>query len=130
MNAQTEEHTQDQLREVHVTDRWLAAGGIVGAVVASTCCVVPLALVLLGVSGSWISQLTAFAPYKPYFLVGSIALLGVGFRRVYFQPPAPCAPGSICAVPATRRGTRAALWSGTVIVAVAASVDWWAPLLW
>ena len=49
-------------------ERLLAAGGIVGAIIAASCCVVPLVLVTLGVSGAWISSLTALEPYKPYFL--------------------------------------------------------------
>lgn len=117
-------------RDHDAPSRWLVAGGIVGAVLASTCCVVPLALVLLGVGGTWVSRLTAFAPYKPYFLTASIVLLAAGFRHVYFRPVAQCEPGSLCAVPASRRVTMTALWFGAAIVAVAASVDLWAPLFW
>jgi len=43
---------------------WLAAGGVLGAMLASVCCLVPLAFVLLGVSGAWIGNLTALEPYK------------------------------------------------------------------
>ena len=31
-----------------------------------SCCVVPLALFALGVSGAWIANLTQLAPYQPY----------------------------------------------------------------
>ena len=41
---------------------WLAAGGVVGSILASACCVVPLLLVLLGVSGAWIGNLTKLEP--------------------------------------------------------------------
>jgi mercuric ion transport protein len=43
----------------------LAAGGILAALGASSCCVLPFALFTLGVSGAWISNLTALAPYQP-----------------------------------------------------------------
>src|SRR5215467_13430664 len=38
-----------------------AAGGILGALAASSCCIVPLALFTLGTSGAWIGNLTALA---------------------------------------------------------------------
>ena len=43
-----------------------ATGGLIGAVLASTCCLGPFVLLLLGVSGAWISHLTALAPYQPF----------------------------------------------------------------
>ncbi|WP_245540869.1 mercuric transporter MerT family protein [Octadecabacter antarcticus] len=42
--------------------RIIAAGGILGALAASTCCIVPLILFSLGVSGVWIGNLTALEP--------------------------------------------------------------------
>jgi mercuric ion transport protein len=45
--------------------RLLAAGGILGAIAVSSCCVLPFALFTLGISGAWISNLTAFEPYQP-----------------------------------------------------------------
>ncbi|WP_222873573.1 mercuric transporter MerT family protein [Hankyongella ginsenosidimutans] len=54
---------------------WLATGGLIGAVLASSCCVVPLVLVTLGVSGAWIGSLTALEPYKLFFVLVTLALL-------------------------------------------------------
>ncbi len=112
------------------SDRLLAAGGIVGALVASSCCVLPLALVTLGVGGAWMSRLTALAPYKSYTLIGTTVLLGIGFWHAYWLRAPACAPGCVCAVPASRRFTKAALWAGAGLVALSASVDVWAPLFW
>ncbi|MCB1719999.1 MAG: mercury transporter MerT, partial [Candidatus Competibacteraceae bacterium] len=36
----------------------VAAGGILAALAASTCCIIPLALFSLGVGGAWIGKLT------------------------------------------------------------------------
>ncbi|TDW25242.1 MerT mercuric transport protein [Rhizobium azibense] len=57
----------------------LAAGGIIAALGASSCCVVPLALLALGISGAWIGNLTAFAPYQPLFVTAAIGCLAVRF---------------------------------------------------
>ena len=59
--------------------RWLVAGGMLGAFLASSCCIVPLVLISLGVSGAWIGQLTALEPYKPLFLLVAIGFLAAGF---------------------------------------------------
>ncbi len=112
------------------SDRLLAAGGILGAILASSCCVLPLVLVALGLGGAWVSRLTAPAPYKPYFLAGTSIVLGFGFWHPYWRKAAACEPGSICAAPASRRVTKAALWIAAGLVALSASVDLWAPLFW
>jgi mercuric ion transport protein len=46
--------------------RLMAIGGLFGAIAASSCCIVPLVLFSLGISGAWIANLTALAPYQPY----------------------------------------------------------------
>src|SRR5262245_33524392 len=38
----------------------MAVGGLLGALVASSCCLLPLVLFGLGVSGAWIGNLTRF----------------------------------------------------------------------
>src|ERR1044071_7676585 len=59
----------------------LSVGGILGALAAASCCVVPFALFMLGVSGAWISNLTALAPYQPIFATVTLGFLGGGFYR-------------------------------------------------
>lgn len=38
--------------------RLVAAGGLIGAILASSCCIAPLLLLTLGVSGAWMGNLT------------------------------------------------------------------------
>lgn len=109
---------------------WLAAGGVLGAVLASACCVGPLVLLTLGVSGAWIGNLTALEPYKPIFAVIALGFIAAGFRQVYFRKPATCEPGSCCARPASARITKAALWAALILVVAALTIGWWAPLLY
>ncbi|MCE2446693.1 hypothetical protein I8744_27460, partial [Escherichia coli] len=54
-------------------------GGLLAAVGASSCCILPLVLFSLGVSGAWISNLTALARYQPLFIAAAVAFLGFGF---------------------------------------------------
>ena len=108
----------------------LATGGLIGAILASSCCVVPLILVSLGISGTWIGSLTALEPYKPWFIAVSVALIGYGFWYVYFKPQESCEEGSYCARPESSRLTKAALWIGSFIVLTAATIDFWAPFFY
>jgi|SaaInl7_100m_RNA_FD_contig_21_1465257_length_562_multi_9_in_0_out_0_1 mercuric ion transport protein len=108
----------------------LAAGGLFGALLASSCCIVPLVFVTLGIGGTWMGQLTAMEPYKPILVAVTVAFLGFSFWHVYFKPRAVCADGSFCAMPASNRVTQFVLWSATALVALAATVNYWAPLFY
>ena len=109
---------------------WLATGGIVGAVLASSCCIVPLLLVMLGISGAWIANLTALEPYKPYFLAMTLAFLAGGFWHVYFRPKPHCDEDSYCARPRSDLLPKAVLWVAPLIVALTMTLQWWAPLFY
>lgn len=111
------------------TEKYLAAGGVLGAIAASSCCLLPLALVSLGVTGAWIGSLSALAPYKPFFVSGAVALIGYGFYLVYWKPQQACAEGDACARPLPNRSTKLMLWVAAVLVLTAVAFDYLAPLL-
>lgn len=71
------------------------------AILASTCCLGPLALLLMGFTGSWIGNLTPLEPYRPLFVVAAVAALFVAYRKI-FRPDVDCQPGEVCAVPLVR----------------------------
>lgn len=96
----------------------LAAGGLVAALGASTCCILPLVLFTLGVSGAWIGNLTALAPYQPLFVAAAVGFIGLGFLRVYRRQPVACAEG-YCARPASSRVAKIGLFTAAVLVCVA-----------
>lgn len=79
----------------------LFVGGL-AAILASTCCLGPLVLVALGVSGAWIGNLTKLEPYRWYFISGAVVALFFAGRRI-FRPSRACEPGEVCAVPQVRR---------------------------
>src|SRR6266571_8060346 len=76
-------------------------GGL-AAILASTCCLGPLVLVALGLSGAWIGNLTRLEPYRPFFIGGALGALFFAGRRI-FRPARACEPGEVCAVPRARR---------------------------
>jgi mercuric ion transport protein len=97
----------------------LSVGGIIAALGAASCCVVPFALFLVGVSGAWISNLTALEPYQPIFAAVSAGFVGYGAYLLYSKPKADCAEGSYCARPAPSRLAKIGLWSAGVLVVIA-----------
>ena len=93
--------------------------GIVAALGASSCCVVPLLLVSAGLGGAWVAQLRALERFFPAFIAIAIAAFGFAFYRLYLKP-APCGPETSCASPDVRRRQRIAFW--TTLVAAHALV--------
>lgn len=107
----------------------LSLGGVLASIGATSCCVIPFTLVSLGAGGAWLSNLTALAPYQPYFLTAAFVLLGLGFWRVYRRPKAVCAEGSYCANPVSDRIAKIGLWTGAVLVVAAIAFNTVVPLL-
>jgi mercuric ion transport protein len=97
----------------------MAAGGLLAALAAASCCVIPFALFLVGISGAWISNLTALEPYQPIFAATAAACLGCGFYLVYRRPKVACAEGSYCASPSSSRVAKIGLWTATIVVVIA-----------
>ncbi len=106
----------------------LLAGGV-AAILASTCCVGPLVLVTLGVSGAWIGNLTLLEPYRPLFIAAALLALAVAWRRIW-RPAAECKPGEVCAIPRVRTGYRVLFWIVAAAVVVAIAFPYVAPLLY
>lgn len=97
----------------------LAVGGFLAAFGAAACCVVPFAFFALGITGAWISHLTALEPYQPAFAAVALGAVGYGFYLVHGKPKTACADGSYCADPRSGRVVKTGLWSATILVALA-----------
>jgi mercuric ion transport protein len=107
-----------------------ATGGILGALAAASCCILPLVLTLFGVSGAWMAGLRALAPYQPIFIAVSAGMLGYGFYLAYWRPKGAAAQGAACARPVVpNRVVRAVLWAAAVVVVLSLSFGLWFPLV-
>jgi mercuric ion transport protein len=107
--------------------RLMAAGGLLGALAASSCCILPLVLFGLGVSGAWIGNFAQLAPYQPYFIAATIGFLGYGYWLVYRASKLACSEGA-CGRPLPNRLVKVGLILATILVAVALGFDFLAPL--
>ena len=95
----------------------LLVGGL-AAILASTCCLGPLVLVALGLSGAWIGNLTLLEPYRPFFIAGALVALFFAGRRI-FRPAQACQTGEVCAAPRSRRIYKIVFGIVSVLVLVA-----------
>jgi mercuric ion transport protein len=98
--------------------RLLSLGGILAALGAASCCVIPFTLFALGISGAWIGNLTALEPYQPIFAVVALGFVGLGAWRLHRQPAVACAD-DYCATPRADRLAKIGLWTAGVLVVVA-----------
>lgn len=105
-----------------------ATGAIIGGVAALSCCVMPLVFVIVGISGAWISHLTALSPYQPVFVALAVGSILYGYLAVY-QARRACAAGSVCARPLSHRLVNAGLLAGTLFVAIALAANFAGPYL-
>jgi mercuric ion transport protein len=107
----------------------VAAGGILGAIAAASCCILPLALFSLGITGAWIGNLAALTPYQPIIIPITAGFLGYGYYLVYWKRRKAYADGSVCAQPLPNRIVKTALWVATIMVAAAVAFPYAAPAL-
>ena len=98
-------------------------------ILASTCCLGPLVLLMLGFSGAWIGNLTALEPYRPIFLVGAVLALALAYQRI-FRPSAGCKRDDVCAVPQVRAVYKVIFWLFAILALIALGFPFITPLFY
>ncbi len=91
----------------------------IAALLASTCCVVPLVLAIAGISGAWIAQLRTMQPYSDALTALAGAALAVAAWRMW-RPSCP-RPGA---------ATRSWFWVLAVVASLPVLVRVAAPLFY
>src|SRR4051812_30348121 len=105
----------------------LASGA---ALLASGCCVLPLVLVVVGVSGAWIGQLHRLAPYSPWLTgIAIVSLVAAGWwiYRPAAKTSATCGVGDGSACGALGAFGRRWFWVVAVLTAAPLAATWLAP---
>lgn len=93
------------------------AVAVLASIGASVCCVVPLVLVLLGVSGAWIAQLTALDAWRPWLTAATLLFLGVAYWTLR-EDATRCASSAECADSRLLRRRRRILLIASVCIAL------------
>lgn len=119
--------TRSDGRSFDGAQKLAAAGGIAGALLASSCCILPVVLFSLGIGGAWIGHFTRLAPYQPYFIAATLAFIGTGYWLVRRASKRACAADAACSRPLPNIVVKAALVVATVVVLAAWAFDYLAP---
>lgn len=96
----------------------------IAALLASACCLGPLLLIMLGISGACISSLAALAPFQPLFIAVAVIALLVAARRIW-RPVTTCEEGVACAKP----GLNMAYKVFFVMLVLLLKVAWFFPVI-
>ncbi len=106
----------------------LAGGAVLGAILSSACCWLPLLLVGLGASAGGVAA--AFEAYRTPLLITTGVLLAAAFYFAY-RPQRACTADGRCveADPRLRRIGRAALWLSALVVLVFATFPSWSGMI-
>jgi mercuric ion transport protein len=95
---------------------------------ASACCAGPLILLALGISGSWIANLSLLEPYRPVFIGITLVFFALAFRKLYLLPQA-CAVDAPCADSDKQQRQRRVFWISFVVAVLIMAFPWYAPYL-
>jgi mercuric ion transport protein len=124
--------TEPPIRTPGAAKNALALLGIatgIGAIAASSCCVVPLVLATLGAGAGVFGTLDALVPWRvPLLVVGGTGV-AVGWFAWWRKRRVSCEVGSTCATPSGSRTALALLLLASLIVATAIGWDFLEPAL-
>lgn len=106
----------DQIDRKGWASTWLSA---LAALAMTSCCILPLVLVSLGVTGVFIGQMTALYQYKWITFTIAALFLAYGFWKAYRPVTTETCADGTCARPLNRGLMRSILWVSLVVVIVA-----------
>lgn len=101
---------------------WLLCGGIVASALASVCCIGPLFLTIMGISGA--AVLTRFEFLRiPMIALVIIIFCIVGYK--IYRKPSDCKTNSQCEVSYFNKRMKVFFWCGCIIaIALITSPQW------
>ncbi|PIS11087.1 MAG: mercury transporter [Bdellovibrio sp. CG10_big_fil_rev_8_21_14_0_10_47_8] len=105
---------------------WLVGGGLLAAIISSLCCIGPLILTVLGVSGA--AALSKFETIRVPMIIVVFVLFGIAGFALYRKRNS-CAPDSICADPKKYRQMVLIYWAGLATALLGITSPQWVPWL-
>ncbi len=105
------------------TGQLAGVGALLSAALVSVCCVGPVVVAVLGLSG--VGLAVGLVKYRPVFLGTTAILLGVAFYLTYRKQTVDCADGS-CEWRSGRRSMKLTLWVIAALAVGLVTVPLWA----
>lgn len=91
-------------------------GAVFTAVIASLCCIGPIAIATIGVGS--IAAFSVIWEYRPYLIGFTVVLLGLAFYLTYRKREVVCEDGS-CKVESAGKWKKLSVWFATLVAALA-----------
>jgi len=99
-------------------------GGVIGSLIASSCCIGPIIFAFLGVSSAGL--LTKMEEYRPIVSLITILLLALAFYFTYRKKPSlECVEGSFCANPKSDIWNKRILWFSSILIIAFLTFPYW-----
>ncbi len=105
------------------TGQLAGVGALLSAALVSACCVGPVVVAVLGLSG--VGLAVGLVKYRPVFLGTTAVLLGLAFYLTYRTQKVDCADGS-CAWRSGRRSMKITLWVIAALAVGLVTFPFWA----
>ncbi|HEC01062.1 MAG TPA: mercury transporter MerT [Sphingomonadales bacterium] len=102
---------------------WIVGGAIITAIATISCCIIPLFLFTVGISGAWISNLTVLSPYQPIFIGVSLGLIGYGLYLLQTKRKEDCAKEA-CEKPIQGRRAYLLFLFSLILIVMAVAFPW------
>ena len=90
--------------------------GILASTAATLCCVMPFVLLMLGISGAWISYLVALEPYQPIFVAVALVALFFAYKGIFINNNLCTENDKFCAKPSVNRIYKTAFYVVAIMV--------------
>jgi copper chaperone CopZ len=97
-------------------EKLTTTGAIVTALIASLCCIGPIAVAMIGVGS--IAAFSLFWDYRPYLIGLTVVLLGLAFYFTYRKREVVCEDGT-CTFESAGKWSKVAVWLAATLAAVA-----------
>lgn len=115
MKSEVCETELDKMRSEPAAGGLLAFAGVAAiAAMFGTCCLGPMVLVGLGMTGAWMSKLSMLEPLRPWLLAGGSAALLVAGVQIFYKRRQ-CGSGEACGRINMRRAFKIC-WSVAALV--------------
>ncbi len=105
---------------------WISIGAVAAAIGASICCIGPLLLLSLGISGAWISTLSSFESIRPIFIILSLIFIVLGYRKLYLLPRN-CNENKQCESTKVEKKQKFTFWIGSFLIILLLAFPWYVP---
>lgn len=97
-------------------EKLTTTGAVVTAIIASLCCIGPIAVAMIGVGS--IAAFSIFWDYRPYLIGLTVVLLGLAFYFTYRKREVVCENGT-CKFESASKWSKSAVWLATMLAVLA-----------